>query len=114
MRTVCRHSWGVGVPAIAFALLRLDAIQLDSASSPAWELVVGVAALVGVAITRLALVNRLRGWVVLLLDGAALALVVMWASGHPLPGGFPPPDGGRTQDAICDLRQTSCVSASAP
>ena len=73
---VYRTSRLIGAVAIALALLRLMAVVSPTETGAPWQLVVGTAALLAAGVTWAAMAYRAPGWVVLLANVAALAMMI--------------------------------------
>lgn len=72
---VYRLGWLAGTAGIVFALARAERLLRPSVTGPPWELVVVTAAVLGAVITWAAVVYRVRGAVIALIDLVAVALV---------------------------------------
>ena len=73
---VYRYSWIAGIVALGFAFSQMSGLLRPTTDGVPWQFVVVVGAVLGVIITSVALMYRLPGWAVVLLNALGLVISV--------------------------------------
>ncbi len=74
---VYRLSWLAGIAGIVFALARAERLLRASVEGLPWELILVASAILGAAITWAGVAYRVRGWIIVVANTAAVALTVV-------------------------------------
>ena len=73
---VYRLSWLAGIAGIVFALARAERLLRASVEGLPWELILVASAIIGAAITWAGVAYRVRGWIIVVANAAAVGLTV--------------------------------------